>query len=94
MDEDGKFVGDVKTIRKFKKTSQANAEAFQSIAVQPEGKYVLYTEFSSACGKEIIRRRNLDTQGNPKGRAKTILGCSKVKNTPVGAFGLDIAKVS
>ena len=94
VDEKGKFVGDVKTIRKFKKTLQANAEAFQSIAVQPDGKYVLYTEFSSACGKEILRRRNLDSQGNPKGKPKTILGCSKVKNTPVGAFGLDIAKVN
>jgi hypothetical protein len=90
VDEKGKFVGDAKTIRKFKRTSQANAEAFQSIAVQPEGKYVLYTEFSSACGKEIIRRRNLDSQGNPKGRAKTVAGCSKMKNTPVGAFGLDL----
>ena len=88
------FIGAPYPITKFNLTSFVDAEGIQSVAVDPSARFVAYTTFSKSCDKEILKYRLLDNNFRPTGKSKTILGCNDLKDASVGAFGLDVVRLS
>jgi hypothetical protein len=89
-DTTGKPIGSAKPLTQFKNAFQATAEAIQSLAIAPNGKLLLFTEYSSACKKMILKAVNLNGDVT-SGPAKTIAGCAVLASTPAGYLGIDIS---
>lgn len=89
-DVTAKPVGSAKPLTQFKNAFQATAEAIQSIAIAPDGGMLVFTEYSSACKKQILKAVNLNGDVT-SGAAKTIAGCTGLASTPAGYLGIDIS---
>jgi hypothetical protein len=87
-----KFVGKPFAITDFRVRTDYGPEDFQSIAVDPASRYVIYTVFSRECGKSILKLLQLDKDFQPAGSPKTILGCRALSDSKEGLFGLDVMK--
>jgi hypothetical protein len=86
----GKPVGAAKPLTQFKNAFQATAEAIQSLAIAPNGGMLVFTEYSGACKKQILKAVNLNGD-IASGPAKTIAGCAGLVTTPAGYLGIDIS---
>src|SRR5262249_43481890 len=63
----GKAVGIAQALTSIETTIAPIAEPDQSVAIDPQGKFVLYTAFASACGKNVLKFQPIDSSGNKKG---------------------------
>jgi hypothetical protein len=88
-DATGKPLNDPTPVTNFAKAFQAGAEAIQSIAIAPDAKFMLFTVYSDACKKQILKQVNL-VNGEVAGGAKTIANCSGLAASPAGIVGVDI----
>ncbi len=91
LDASGHPIGSPTPITQFKNAFQASAETFQSLAISPNGKILLFAEYAS-CKKMILRWMRL-ANGAPSGAAKTAFGCSSVSQSPIGVVGMDIMRL-
>ncbi len=89
-DVTGKQIGSAKPLTQFKNAFQATAEAIQSLAIAPNGDLLVFTEYSSACKKMILKAVNLNGDVT-SGPAKTLAGCAGLASTPAGYLGIDIS---
>lgn len=85
-------IGEPKVIIPFTDVpqAQANFELAQSVAIHPSAHYVAFGFHSLSCGRDIVRTRALDANGNGKGPIRTAVPCGKVQSSQFGAGGLDI----
>jgi hypothetical protein len=83
----GKRVNITKTTR----TNNPISEFFQTVAIDPLGRFVLYTQFNAACQKNVLKFQRVNPATLSKiGIAKTLAGCGDFANSPTGAYGLDV----
>jgi hypothetical protein len=88
-DVTGKPIGDAKPLTSSVKAFIALAEAIQSIAIAPDGNLMLFTVYSEACKRQILKMVRL-ANSRIVGGATTLVGCSGLAATPAGVLGLDI----
>jgi hypothetical protein len=92
-DAKGKPIGAPIPLTQFKNAFQAGAESVQSLALSPDGKLLLFTEYSGACKKMILKAASLS--GNKFAKAPVVVaGCAGLASTPFGFLGLDIMRLS
>jgi hypothetical protein len=60
----------------------------QSVAIDPQGSFFLYTDVGEKCGKRVLKFQSLGS--GAVSPARTILGCSRVSDTPHGVNSLDV----
>lgn len=90
-DATGKPLETAKPLTVFKNAFLAPAEAFQSIAIAPNGEVMIFTEYSGACKKMILKAVKL-VNGAVSGPAKLIAGCAGLASSTFGYTGLDITE--
>lgn len=75
------------------KTNIPASESLQTVAVDPNGTFAIYAIYNPACFKDVVKSQKLDPNtGNKIGPAVTILGCTDIASSPVGAYGLDVIR--
>lgn len=84
-------VTSAKVIAPFATTQQASAERFASVALEPNARFALYTAYSPACGKQIVKSQRFNNNtGSKIGPPKVLLDCAAFTNSLTGAYGLDL----
>jgi hypothetical protein len=90
-DATGKPIEAAKPLTVFKNSLLAAAEAFQSLAISPNAELLLFTEYSGACKKMILKATKI-ANGTLSGPAKVVAGCEGLASTPLGYIGIDIVE--
>lgn len=85
-------LGAPRPITNFVNAPLFNAETFQSISAAPDGGLVVYTVYSGACKKMILKAQRL-TGGQKVGGAKTLLNCNQLTQSGSGVYGINIDSV-
>lgn len=91
IDENGNPVGTPKSIVNPVSAPNAQAQSFQPLAIAPNGTFLVYTQFSAACRRQVIKiiRLNPNT-GSKMGGAREVQGCSRSSANTVGSYGLNL----
>jgi hypothetical protein len=64
----------------------------QSVAIDPAGRYVLYTQFSPTCLKQVLKYQRIDpATGNKIGPAVPQVSCTDLTGKLLGVYGIDVA---
>ena len=64
----------------------------QSVAIDPAGRYVLYTQFSPTCLKQVLKYQRIDpATGNKIGPVVTQISCADLNGKLLGVYGIDVA---
>ena len=85
----------------FKQTTIPSIEFFQTIAIDPKARFLLFTEYSNKCKKNILKYAALDptlfqnSTVSTKAllKPKTLAGCGDFKNSTTGAYGIDVVNM-
>ena len=84
--------GPLRNIAPRAKTVQPTAEAFQSVAIDPNKRFAVYSYSDPNCGGALVVRfqRLNPATGTKIGPPRSVIGCSQLKTTITGLYGLDI----
>jgi hypothetical protein len=76
----------------FTNTTLSSNTLFQSVAIDPEARFVLYVQYSGSCQKNILKFLRINPQtGRKIGAPKILAGCPDLSGTNnSGAYGLDV----
>lgn len=75
------------------KTNLPGPEFLQTVAVDPNGTFAIYSIYNPTCSKGVLKSQKLDPNtGNKIGLAVTILGCTDVATSPLGVYGIDVIR--
>ncbi len=85
----GQLQGPPRAITNFAKALNVDAEKFQSIAISPDGRLILYSAWNGDCKKQVLVARSL-TNGSVVGKPKVVVGCKQLEEYPVGVYGINI----
>lgn len=66
------------------------ADSSQSVAIDPQGLFVLYTA-AGECGKKVLKFQTLDSNGDGSTSAKVVFGCNRVADTHSGVESVDVS---
>lgn len=88
----GQLQGPPRAITNFAKALNVDAEKFQSIAISPDGRLILYGAWNSGCKKQVLVARRLEN-GSGVGTPKVIVGCGQLEKYKVGIYGINIAAI-
>lgn len=88
----GQLKGPPRAITNFAKALNVDAEKFQSIAISPDGRLILYSAWNSGCKKQVLVARRL-ANGSSVGKPKVVVGCRQLEEYPVGVYGINIAPI-
>jgi len=90
-------------LTKFKNTTIGNTEFFQTLAIDPQGRFLVYADYSQKCKKNILKFVALDSSllfsSTPdsarilKTKPKVLAGCGDFKNSSTGAYGIDVVNL-
>lgn len=70
-------------------------EAYPSVVLAPDASFVVYTAYAASCKKEIMVAQRINPLTGVKiGPKKTLFGCNKLANIPIGFFGIDLIKLN
>jgi hypothetical protein len=84
-------MGGPKTISPFSETKTPGPEFVHSVALSSDRQFVIFTSFSNACGKEILKFQKINPNTGAKiGAPVELLGCSDFSNSLFGAYAVDI----
>jgi hypothetical protein len=83
--------GTPKTIAPFTTTGAAGAENVHSVALGPNGDFAIFSAFSTACQKEILRFQRLNANTGAKiGAPVTLIDCAAFSGSIFGAYAVDL----
>lgn len=82
-------------------TKQTVSEYYQSVGIDPQGRFVVYSKFSPACNKNLLIFQRIDStlptgpgtlapSIKKIGGPKTLAGCTDFTDSSTGAYGLDV----
>ena len=84
-------MGTPKNLTPFQATQQAGAEYYQSVAIDPLGRFAVYSVYSAACKKLIVKLQRLNpATGSKIGGPSVLLDCSDFAQFSVGAYALHV----
>lgn len=75
------------------RTGLGSSDFFQSVAIDPQGRFVIYTVFSPSCKKWILKFQRINpVTGKKIGGAKLLAGCPDVSSSPAnsGVIGVNV----
>lgn len=90
----GKPVGISKPLTRIQTTVAPIAEPSQSVAIDPAGKFVLYTSYASVCGKNVLKFQPLIPTPSGSSSSRVIFGCNRSAETFSGVAGIDISALN
>jgi hypothetical protein len=81
-------------------TPNPGAEFFQTVAIDPKGRFVLYAQYNPGCKKNILKLQRINpaaafaSNATPQsvkiGAPKILAGCGEFPTSTSGAIGLDV----
>jgi hypothetical protein len=84
-------MGGPKTISPFSETKTPGPEFVHSVALASNRQFVIFTSFSNACGKEVLKYQKINPNTGAKiGAPVELLECSDFSNSLFGAYAVDI----
>jgi hypothetical protein len=79
------------TIASEATTIAGSAPFFQSVAMDPKGRFIVYAGFSPACKKLLMKFQRLNPlTGGKIGGPKVLVGCPDVSTSSTGVYGLNV----
>lgn len=68
-------------------------EQAQSVAMEPQGSFLIYTQYSPACRKNLLNARKINPDGSPSGAPKLLTPCPSLANSPYGVKALNVIDI-
>ena len=86
----GKDRGGARSLTPLETRVVTLADSTQSVAIDPQGMFVLYTA-TGECGKKVLKLQMLDAGGGNSSSPTVIFGCTRVSETQAGVESIDIS---